>query len=464
METLIPFRSLLFEEMVSTRAMRAVWTEENTVGKWMDVEAAITRAQMKLGMIPREAGEEILENLSLETLPIERVRSKKRAHGHLMVSFLKAFREACGPAAEHFHVGPTTQDITDSGLTLQIREANHLIVEQLQELEEVLCAQALAYKDTTMMGRTHQQHAVPLTLGFTLAVWAAEVRDHLERAREAEKRWAFGSVSGAVGTQSAYVELAGEEATRRLEETVCDDLGLRRPNIALHSRTDRFAEVVANLSALCSSLGKMGMSIVALQRSEVMEVEEPSGEERYGSSTMPSKINPEPSEQVDGLAKLVRAHALAMQDIVMHDQRDSTRMPVQYTAIPMCYMMTSRALETITHVVRDLVVHETRMLDNLTHPNVRGQAVAERIMIHVYLKTGKRDWAHSRLHECARRSREEERWYRDVVAADPEFGRLFSTDELDAIFDLITYTGTAVRQTEETVQALRSSRIDPPGR
>ncbi len=457
MDTLIPFRSLLFEEMVSTAEMRAVWTEERTVESWMEVEAAITLAQMQLNLIPPEAGERIIEFLTIERFPIARIRERKGVHGHLMVAFLKAFREACGPAAEHFHLGPTTQDILDTGLTVQLREANDVIVDQLRTLEDVLCEQALRYKRTVMMGRTHQQHAVPMTLGFTLAVWASEMRDHLERLRQGEGRWLYGSIAGAVGTQSAFVELAGVDGAQEIEAIVCRALGLRRPTIALHSRTDRFAEVGWILSAICSSLGKMGMSIANLQRSEVMEVEEPHNDDRYGSSTMPNKINPEPSEQVDGLAKLVRAQAMALQDILMQDQRDSTRMPVQFTALPTCYLMTSRALATITAVIRDLVVHEDQMLKNLKHPNVLGQAVAERLMIRIYQKTGKRDWAHTKLHEWARRCRSERRWFREVVSSEKALGRLFTQDELDEIFDLQTYIGTAAQQVEEMVEELSGS-------
>lgn len=458
MDTLVPFSSLLFQEMVSTSGMRAIWSEQNTVQKWMDVEAAITRAQMELNMIPQDAGHEIVANLTLERFPVERISAKKQLHDHLMVSFLKAFREVCGPAAEYFHVGATTQDILDTGLTLQICEAEEHVLGRLLSLEEVLCDQAMRYRDSVMMGRTHQQHALPLTFGFILAGWANEIRDHIERARESEKRHHFASVAGGVGTQSAYVELVGEEMSRILEEKACHLLGLRAPLIALHARPDRFAEVVGNLSALCGSLGKMGLQIASWQRTEVMEAEESSAETSYGSSTMPNKLNPEPSEQVDGLAKIVRSLASAMQDILMQDQRDSTRIPVHFTALPLSYMMTARALDTITANIRDLIVHEDRMRANLEHQNFLGQAAGERLMIRAYQKTGKRDWAHTILHDCSRRCRDEGRSLQDIVSEHADMGQLFTKTELDEIFDLTTYTGTAGLQTEQTVLALRSTR------
>jgi len=189
-----------------------------------------------------------------------------------------------------------------------------------------------------------------------------------------------------------------------------------------------------------------------------MEAEESSSDQRYGSSTMPNKLNPEPSEQVDGLAKIVRALASAMQGILMHEQRDSTRMPVQITALPMSYMMTAKALTTVTETMRNLVVHEERMRENLEHPNFLGQAVGERLMIRIYQKTGKRDWAHTVLRECSQTCREEGREFRSVVSEHTELGGLFMQEELDEIFDLTTYTGTAARQTDQTVKALRSTR------
>jgi len=458
MDGLIPFGSQLFAGMVSTPRMQTVWSEQNTVQKWLDVEAAITRAQMDLDMVPKDAGEQIIAYLTLERFPVEKIVAKKLLHEHLMVSFLKAFREVCGPAAEYFHIGPTTQDILDTGLTLQIREANEQIFQQLLSLEEVLCEQAMRYRDSVMMGRTHQQHALPLTFGFVLAGWANEIRDHIDRAIESRKRHLFGSISGGVGTQSAFVELGGEAMAQTLESNVCRSLDLEVPLSALHTRTDRFAEVVSNLAALCSSLGKMGMNIVSWQRTEVMEAEEASTDQRYGSSTMPNKLNPEPSEQVDGLAKIVRALASAMQGILMHDQRDSTRMPVQIIAMPMSYMMTAKALTTVTDTIRNLVVHEQRMRENLEHPNFQGQAVGERLMIRIYQKTGKRDWAHTVLRECSQICREEGREFRIVVAEHAELGRLFTQEELDEIFDLTTYTGTAARQTDQTIKTLRLTR------
>ncbi len=455
----MPFTSLLLQDMVGTPEMRELWTEENMIRKWIDVERAITDAQAGLGMIPREAAETILEKLSLEHLPVEQINEQRETIVHLMVSFLKAFREACGPAAEHFHVGPTTQDILDTGLTLQMKAAHQLIMGQILDLERHLCDRALQHRDTIMIGRTHRQHAVPVTLGFILATWATEIADHFDRAEESEKRWQFGVLSGVVGAQNTFVEISDVETARELERRVCHKLGLRAPIMDLHTRTDRFAEVVTNLSQLLSSLGKMALNVTALQRSEVMEIQEPYGQKQHSSSTNPNKVNPEVSEQIEGLAKIARGHALAIQDLQMLDNRDSTRLPVEYVTIPSVYMMTSRALATMTRNVEGLVVHEENMLRNLNHPNVLGQTAAERVMMAVYKKTGQRDKAHTLLHRFAAESRKAGRPFKDVVMESEEIGGLFTPEEIDNLFDLTTYTGSASHQVEEAVKSIRSKRL-----
>jgi len=239
---------------------------------------------------------------------------------------------------------------------------------------------------------------------------------------------------------------------------VCNKLGLNTPLIDLHTRTDRFAEVVTNLAELCSSLGEFGLNISVWQMSEVMETEEPYDKGQYSSSTMPNKVNPEPSEQIQGLAAVTRSLALAVQGINMPGNRDATRITIEYAAIPMSYMMTSKALESMIRNVSGLIVHEDKMLENLAHPNVMGQAAAERLMIAMYGKIGLKNEAHSLLHEYSRKSREKKMHLKDFILEDDYMSKIFSREELEKLFDLTTYTGTAARQTEELVNFLMSKR------
>ncbi len=463
MNDVIPFGSLILRDMVSTEPMRLVWSEENLLQTWMDAEKAATAAQAELGLIPREAADTILKHLNPEALPADRIRAQAERNRHLMVSFLKAFRDVCGPAAEHFHVGATTQDILDTALALQIKEAHRLILRQALDLEDTLCRRAEEHCETVMMGRTHEQPALPLTFGFVLATWATEIRDHIERAKESEKRWMYGSLAGGVGAQNAFVEMGGAEldgieTARRLQRVFCEKLGLRTPVIDIQARLDRFAEIVANLASLCSTLGRIGLNLRSWGRPEVMETETPYGPEEYSSSTMPNKRNPESCERVEGLASLVRSLAHSVQEIPIADHRDSVRVPVLYVAIPMSYMLTSRGLEEIGAAIGGLEVHAEQMLLNLDHPNALGQAAAERLMISLYRKTGKRDWAHTVLQQCCRRSHDERRPLAEVVLAHPELAPHFTGDELENLMDLSTYTGTAASQTRDAVTAIRQAR------
>jgi adenylosuccinate lyase len=284
------------------------------------------------------------------------------------------------------------------------------------------------------------------------------MHDHIERARDSERRWLFGNLSGVVGAQNSFVELSDSNTARKLQEMVCAKLGLNVPLTDMSTRTDRFAEITANLAGLCSALGKMGLNIRNWQQTEVMEVEEPYDDKQHSSSTLPNKKNPESSEYIEGLAIVARGLALAMQDTRMPVTRDSTRIPVQYTCIPSTYMLASRALRFATEIISGLIVHKDNMLRNINHPNVLQRAAAERIMIAMYKKTGEKDKAHSLLHKCARQSQRNSLSFREILLSNKDVGKIFSSAELDKLLDLTTYTGTATRQTEETVRAIERKR------
>jgi adenylosuccinate lyase len=467
----IPFDSVLLQDLLSEARMRAIWTEERMVAAWMQVERAIIEVQCELGMVPEWAATRICETLGQNLLPLERVRDHAIRSGHLMVGFLRAFREVCGDAAEHFHLGPTTQDILDTGLALQMVAAADRVREQALQLEALLCGRALQEKDTVMMGRTHEQHALPTTFGLVLAAWASEIRDHIDRLDQSEPRWRIGSVAGGVGAQNAFVELSNQETARELERRVCRRLGLFAPDIQPQGRLDRFAEVVCALASLCGTLARIGLQLRTMERPEVAEIEVTYGDEACSSSTMPNKRNPETIERVEGLAELARGYAQATLSLRMADHRDSTRIPVLYTAVPGAFLLASRALASITSQMESVQANRAVMRANLDHPNVLGQAAAERLMIALYRKTGKKHWAHTRLSECSAISRKSRRPLRLVIEESNDLGAYFSPSELDALFDLATYTGTAAVQAEQAAsrimeknRAAREARVpvDPP--
>jgi adenylosuccinate lyase len=454
----VPFGTVLFGPSVSTPEMAAAWSEEKTFESWLKVERAIVEAQKELRIIPAEAAETILGWLSPEKLKPSDVSGEQEKVEHLMVAFLRSFRRICGEAAEHFHVGPTTQDILDTGLTLQMRDAYQLVRQQLDELENELLDQAEAYKRDVLIARTHQQHAVPTTFGYILASWALELRDHSVRFEESERRWLLGNVSGAAGNQNALVQLVGLAATDELERRVCERLGLGRPLLSLHSRMDRFVEVLHCLSLVCGSVGRMALNIRFWRSSEVGEVRDSRAAETFSSSTMPNKDNPEECERIAGLAVLVRHHARSLEDIQMEGVRDSTRMPALNVAVPQAWMLSSRMLAGFLGVLRRLEPDRERMLKNLNHEYVLQQAVAERLMIEIYRKTGRKMRGHERLHACARLSSAEGIPLRTVIRDDPELGPLFEDSELERLFEPATYLGNAVDRTDAVIRYLRAAR------
>jgi len=458
MSRLIPFTSDVFADVVGTGAMRTVWSDESLIGQWRAVEGAIVEVQAEMGWIPADAAGEIVAKL--KTFPLEAVVERRRETGHLMVAFLKAFREHCGPAAEHFHVGPTTQDILDTGLVRMMAESQDVLLDRLRELEEALCRRALEHAETPVMGRSHAQHAVPTTFGFILAGWAQEAREHFERLRESEKRWRVVSLSAAVGSRNTFVELGDPESARELERRVGERLGLPTSPIEWHARSDRLAEPVTCLAALISSLSKWALNLRWRQSSEIGETAAPYRPEEYSSSTMPLKRNPEKLEHVIGAAALIRGHATAMESVAVLDNRDGTRVPVQFTALPQSYGLAHRSVETMLETITGLEVDAAMMRRNLDHPNVLGTAAGERLMIAIYRKTGRRDWAHTALHDCAVEAVAQGRTLREAVADHAELSVCFTTDELDELFDLSAYLGAAPAETRETVARLRETRAE----
>lgn len=453
--SLVPFSSLLLGDLVSTPEMRALWSEERVIESWMRVEVALAGVQAELGLIPADAARTLADRLRPGRISPEAIAAKKESVGHLFVSFLKACREACGEAAEHLHVGPTTQDVLDTGLVLQMRDGYVPLLRSALGLERALCDRAERHAGAPVMGRTHEQHAVPVTFGFVVAGWATELRDHLDRLAECEPRWLVGNLSGAVGAHNTFVELADTRTALHIEREVCARLGLAAPSMPLHGRIDRFAELVGRLADLVGLLGRIGLSLRSMQRTELAEVEEPFLDTQHWSSTMPNKKNPETCEQIAGLAMLCRGYALAMAEIRVADYRDATRLPVEWTAIPATFMAAARAIQSMRAVVEGLVVDEPRMRANLDDPHGPGQAAAERVMIALYRKTGLRDAAHELLHACAREARDARLPLGDVLKRDARVRAHLDDAEIDRLCELATYTGTATRRTADAIADVR---------
>jgi len=448
---------LMLKNSYGTEEMRKIWEEENIVQKWLDYEAAITAEQAKLGLVPKEAADDIISKSTVKHLPIQAVAQQKGTTAHIGVGLIKAFAEMCGPSGEYYHLGPTTQDIMDTGLTLQIREAYELLMKDLLKLEEVLVNLAKEHRTTAMMGRTHHQHAVPLTFGFRVAMWASEIRDHIDRLREMEKRLFVMKLTAAVGSRNTFNYLLGPEKTLELCNTVAKRIGLANPPWDPSSRTDRFAELTFNLALLCSTLAEMGLNIRDLQGTEVGEVAEPwDPSTQYSSSTMPGKRNPEPSEWQEGLAKMARSNALAMMDLQMVDERDATRMGVELACIPENFLMAHAAIRQAIRIFSGLEVHKERMRQNLYI--TKGTALGEVVMLKLWQKTGKKVTAHTIVHDVTMKCMAENRLFKDVLLETPTVKELLSSEEIDEITNPETYIGTAPQQVDAVVAYIEERR------
>ncbi len=449
-------QSLIYGDKFGNAAMRNTWGESSMVQRWLDVEAAIAWAQGELGIIPKRTARKIVRHCNVKTVTPKAIARWHNKTGHVIVSLVKSFRDAVPDVGELFHFGPTTQDILDTGLTLQIRDALRLLVPALLRLQDTLHRQAWRYRKTIMAGRTEGQLATPITFGHKLAVLGSELSDHVVRLSQASERLMWVTLFGATGVQSSFCHIADERVTRKLVRAVGKRLGLPVPSICMHHRTDRFAELACVMAGILSTLGESGLEIRDLQRSEVAEVGEPWSDEQHSSSTMPQKQNPELSEWLEGLAKLARGYALSLLDIQQQHERDISRLPPELHAIPNLFLQTIAAVESATFIFGGLRVFEERMRENLLLNG--GLSMAESAMLLLAKRSGRKAWAHQFCHDIAMRVTRTGESMADALANNTEVSRYLLPPEIRAAFDPANYVGTAVWQVKETIALCKRRR------
>ena len=310
----------LFGDQFSTAELRQIFDEGAMLQNWLDVEAALAEAEAAVGLIPASAAREILAKAKLELLDLDAVKRGLAETVHPLVPLIRELARVAGPAGEYVHWGPTTQDILDTGMSLQLKATYRVVRRDLVALIACLADRAGQHRDSVMAGRTHGQHALPITFGFKVAVWLAECLRHLERLDQSVPRVLVGQLAGAVGTLAGF----GPRA-REVQRLALERLGLAVPAVAWHTARDGVAEFVALAGLVGATLGKMAGEVAALQRTEVAEVEEPFAHGKVGSSTMPHKRNPAHCERVVAISKLLRAPvAPAIDDEVVASARRAT--------------------------------------------------------------------------------------------------------------------------------------------
>jgi len=429
--------SLFFKDLYGTEQMRAVFSDEARLQRWLDVEVALARAEAEIGLIPRHAAEEIARKGRAELIDTAWMKSEIDHTLHPIVPLIRALEAICdGDAGEYIHWGATTQDIMDTALVLQLKEAIAILEQRLSALSQVLSDLAQRYRDTLMPGRTHGQHALPITFGFKVAIWLDEFLRHMARLRECKARLLVGQFGGAVGTLAGVAE-HGFEIRRRMMA----HLGLGVPTISWHVAHDSFAEFASLAAMVAGTCGKIAREVIALQKSEVMELEEPWAEGKVGSSTMPHKRNPMLCEAVAALARLSFNQARAALDgLIQEHERDWTINHMEWAYLPDLCVMADGALALTLRVLSGLHVYPERMRANLDA--LDGLMMSEAVMFALGQAVG-RQTAHDVVYECAMQAVASQRAFREVLMESPVVRQHLSAEHLSRLLDPTPYIGLA---------------------
>jgi adenylosuccinate lyase len=408
--------------------MARIWSDANRFGAWLRVELAASEVLAERGTVPPEALQAIKAKARFDVARIEEIEKEVQ---HDVIAFVSNVAENVGPEGRWLHFGLTSSDVVDTALSMLMRDATDLIAGDLVALMAAVEEQALRHKNTVMIGRTHGVHAEPMTFGLKLALWHAELRRHATRVARARATIAVGKLSGAVGT---FSHLPPE-----VEEAVCARLGLEPAPIASQVlQRDRHAEVMTTLALVAASLEKFATEIRALQKTEVREVEEPFGAGQKGSSAMPHKRNPIGSEQIVGLARLVRSNSLAaLENVALWHERDISHSSVERVIIPDSFLALDHMLRRFTGIVRGLVVDEARMRRNLE--SGRGLVFSGQLLLELTAKGMRREDAYRIVQAHAMEAWNKEGDFQTRVAADPAIRASLSPAEIAEVFRLDRY-------------------------
>jgi len=444
--------SALFKDLFGTEEMREIFSDENLLQKWLDVEAALARVEARLGIIPEEAAEEISRKALVKYLDIGKIKEQIDITGHPIVPVIRALQAACtGDAGEYIHWGATTQDIMDTGVVLQLKEAYNLILRDLGEIEEILINLAERYKSTPMVGRTHGQHALPITFGYKVAVWIGEVHRHIQRLEECKKRLLVGQFAGATGTLASLGEIGLE-----VQELLMEELGLGVPDIAWHASRDRFAEFISILSMISSTLAKIANEIAILQKTEIDELEEPFRPGKVGSSTMPHKRNPMICEGIVALSKIIRSDLLlAHEGMIQEQERDMRPWQAEWEYVPEVCVLAGAILHQSKYVLGNLVVKPKNMRRNLNFTN--GLIMSEAVMLELAKKIG-RQAAHELIYELAMRAFEQNISFKECLLNSPDVMEHLSEEKINSLLNPESYIGLSIEFVDRVIKLVRAEQ------
>lgn len=404
--------------------MGAIWTEENRFKAWLEVEIVACEAWAELGDIPKDDVVKIRENASFD---IKRILEIEQETRHDVVAFTRAVSETLGDERKWVHYGLTSTDVVDTALSYLLKQANEILVKDIENFIEILKNKAIEHKDTVMMGRTHGVHAEPTTFGLKVALWYEEMKRNLERFKQAAESVRVGKISGAVGTYANIDPF--------VEQFVCESLGLERASISTQTlQRDRHAHYIGTLALIGASIEKMAVEIRGLQKSETREVEEFFAKGQKGSSAMPHKRNPIGSENMTGLARVLRGHMVtAYENVALWHERDISHSSAERIIIPDATIALNYMLNRFGNIVKNLTVFPENMKRNMTR--TYGLIYSQRVLLSLIDKGMAREEAYDLVQPKAMEAWERGVQFRELVEADQQITSLLSAEEINDCFD-----------------------------
>ncbi len=412
-------------ERYSRPEMASIWTEESKYRSWLEVEVLAAQAWAELGAIPAEAAEEIREKANFDPKRVAEIEEETR---HDVIAFLTNVGEYVGASARYLHWGLTSSDMLDTAMAIRMKKAMDIILEDVENLMETIRIRAFEHKDTVMVGRSHGIHAEPITFGIKLAIWHDEMARHKRRLENARETISYGKISGAVGT-FAHVD-------PRVEEYVCKHLGLKpAPASNQVIQRDRYAEVFCSLANLAGTVEKIATEIRHLQRTEVLEAEEYFRPGQKGSSAMPHKRNPILSENLCGLARLVRSYATpALENIALWHERDISHSSVERVITPDAFIAADFMLARLNGLLSKLVVYPERMKKNLNL--LKGLIFSQQVLLILTQKGVSREDAYRIVQRRAMEVWEGKGDFQSRLLEDQDLEKYMTKEEIKAVFDL----------------------------
>jgi 3-carboxy-cis,cis-muconate cycloisomerase len=448
--------SLLFKNLFGTDRVRAIFDDTAYIRRCIDVEAALALVQSSLGVIPKEVGQRISSACRSADLDYDKLSNETEVVGYPILPLVRQLSAACGEdAGKYVHWGATTQDIQDTAMMLQMASGLKLIEEQLHVFINTLTQLAMKWRDTPMAGRTHMQHALPVTFGYKVAVYLSSFQRHLERLEQLRPRCLLVQFGGAAGTLASL----GSETDigLRVRSALAEELGLYDPSITWHAARDGVAEIINFLALLGGSLGKLAMDLIIMSSNELSEVSEPFVPHRGASSTMPQKRNPISSEVILAASKILRSNASLCLDAMVTDfERASGPWHLEWVAVPEAFVVAVGALSQADFVMSALVVNVGPMAQNLK--STKGLIVGEAVMMELAKHTG-RQKAHDIVYEACKETIESGLDLLTVLLRKDEVTAVIPEHDLSSLCEPANYLGAASRMVDDVVALTDESLV-----